>query len=171
MLRTSLPTSSTMPTYSWPIGRGSSTVSMPRYGHRSDPQTQVAASRMTASVGFSMVGSGRSSTRTSPGAYITVPRMGLPFSVVASVGLVMGVVRCLSDGGCGMSGGEDRDLIARGYDAHGDGGGVKARPSGPAQRGPAVELDQHGRQRPPRPHAEFCSGGRGIRTHDDASAP
>jgi hypothetical protein len=29
---------------------------------------------MTASVGFSMVGSGRSSTRTSPGAYIIVAR-------------------------------------------------------------------------------------------------
>ena len=37
---------------------------------------QVADSRMIASVGFRIVGSGRSSTRTSPGAYITTPRIG-----------------------------------------------------------------------------------------------
>jgi hypothetical protein len=37
---------------------------------------QVADNRMIASVGFSMVGSGRSSTRTSPGPYMTTPRIG-----------------------------------------------------------------------------------------------
>ena len=49
---------------------------MPRYGHKSEPQTQTAAARMMASVGSRMVGFSRSSTRTSPGAYITTPRMG-----------------------------------------------------------------------------------------------
>ena len=38
----SAPTSSTMPTYSWPIGIGPSTGSAPRYGHRSDPQMHDA---------------------------------------------------------------------------------------------------------------------------------
>jgi hypothetical protein len=37
---------------------------------------QVADNRMIASVGFRIAGSGRSSTRTSPGAYITTPRIG-----------------------------------------------------------------------------------------------
>jgi hypothetical protein len=46
---TSLPTSSTTPTYSCPIGRGSSIGSMPQYGHRSDPQIQVADRRRIAS--------------------------------------------------------------------------------------------------------------------------
>jgi len=36
---------------------------------------QVADSLMMASVGFWIAGSGRSSTRTSPGAYMTAPRM------------------------------------------------------------------------------------------------
>jgi hypothetical protein len=75
MVLTSLPTSWTMPTYSWPIGNGPSSASIPRYGHRSEPQTQVADSRMIASVGVRILGSSRSSTRTSPGAYITAPRM------------------------------------------------------------------------------------------------
>src|SRR4051812_21679610 len=64
-----------MPTYSWPIGIGPSTGSAPRYGHRSDPQMHDADKLMTASVGLWMVGSGRSSTRTSPGAYIIVARI------------------------------------------------------------------------------------------------
>jgi hypothetical protein len=64
---TSLPTSSTMPQYSWPIGVGSLIGFMPRYGQRSEPQTQVTDSRMTASVDFVMAGMGRSSKRTSPG--------------------------------------------------------------------------------------------------------
>src|SRR3954467_15964079 len=78
MVCTSSPTSSTMPTYSWPIGAGPLTGSMPRYGHRSDPHTQVAASRMTASVGFSIFGSSRVSTRMSRGAWSTAPRMVIP---------------------------------------------------------------------------------------------
>jgi glucose/arabinose dehydrogenase len=72
---TAPPTSSTMPQYSWPIGAGASTGCAPRYGHRSDPQMQLAESRMIASVGATMVGSGRSSKRTSPGPYRTVPFM------------------------------------------------------------------------------------------------
>src|SRR4051812_36569012 len=41
---------------------------------------------MTASVGFWIVGSSRSSTRTSPGACRTAPRMvGVPFGVGGSV--------------------------------------------------------------------------------------
>lgn len=46
---------------------------MPR-PHRSEPHTQVAVSGAIASV-FWMVGSGRSSTRTSPGPYMITPRM------------------------------------------------------------------------------------------------
>ncbi len=72
---TAAPTSSTMPTYSCPIVIGPSTGSAPRYGHKSDPQMHDADKLMTASLGFSMVGSGRSSTRTSPGAYIIVARI------------------------------------------------------------------------------------------------
>src|SRR4051812_7530392 len=48
---------------------------MPRYGHRSEPHTQAADSRMSASVGARIRGSSRSSTRTSPGAWSTTPRM------------------------------------------------------------------------------------------------
>src|SRR5207302_5699031 len=39
---TARPTSSTMPQYSCPIGVGPAMGLMPRYGHRSDPQMQVA---------------------------------------------------------------------------------------------------------------------------------
>ena len=42
-----------------------------------DPQMQVALSRMIASVGSMIVGSSRSSTRTSPGACMTTWRMAL----------------------------------------------------------------------------------------------
>src|SRR5918997_1254862 len=73
-VRTSGPISCTTPTYSWPITWWS-TGSAPRYGHRSLPQMQVAARRMIASVGSTIVGSGRCSTRTSPGLYRTTPRM------------------------------------------------------------------------------------------------
>src|SRR5712671_4812618 len=72
---TSEPASSTMPTYSWPIGVGWVTGLMPRKSHRSDPHTQVAEIRMIASVGCSIFGSSRSSKRTSPGAWMTAPRM------------------------------------------------------------------------------------------------
>src|SRR5579884_1201040 len=72
---TSPPTSSTTPTYSWPIGTGHWPSSRPRYGQRSDPQMQVAERRTMASVGSTTRGSRRSSTRTSPGPYITVARI------------------------------------------------------------------------------------------------
>src|SRR3984893_10227729 len=75
MIRTSRPTSSTTPTYSCPIGCGSATGSMPRQAHRSEPHTQVAARRMTASVGSLIFGSSRCSTRTSPGAEMIAPLM------------------------------------------------------------------------------------------------
>src|SRR5437870_4125738 len=75
METTSLPTSSTVPQYSWPIGVGSVTRSAPRYGHRSDPHTHVAEIRMMASAGLMMVGSSRSSKRTSLDAYRTAPRI------------------------------------------------------------------------------------------------
>src|SRR4051812_935312 len=65
--RTALPASSTTPTYSCPIGVGSPDSPTPRYGHRSEPQTQLAERRMIASVGSMILGSGRSSKRTSPG--------------------------------------------------------------------------------------------------------
>ena len=63
---TALPTSSTTPQYSWPIAIGWVTGFSPRNGHRSDPQMQDAESRMTASVGLRIFGSGTSSQRTSP---------------------------------------------------------------------------------------------------------
>src|SRR5437773_163706 len=46
---------------------------MPRYGQRSEPQMHEAGSPMIASVGSTIFGSSRSSKRTSPGPYITVP--------------------------------------------------------------------------------------------------
>src|SRR5215212_8903587 len=76
---TSRPTSSTTPAYSWPITWWSA-GSTPRYGHRSDPQMQVAVRRTTASVGSIIFGSSRSSTRTSPAVYITTPRIRLLLS-------------------------------------------------------------------------------------------
>ncbi|HSL20352.1 MAG TPA: hypothetical protein VK886_02365 [Vicinamibacterales bacterium] len=57
------PTSSTMPQYSCPVGVGPSVALMPRYGHRSEPQMQVAESLTTASVGSRIVGAARSSKR------------------------------------------------------------------------------------------------------------
>src|SRR5919106_1899978 len=73
MVFTPDPISSTTPTYSGPITWWS-TGSIPRYGHRSDPQMHVADSLMIASVGSMIFGSSRFTTRTSPGEYITTPR-------------------------------------------------------------------------------------------------
>ena len=53
---TALPTSSTKPQYSCPIGVGPLIGCKPRYGHRSDPHTHVAAMRITASVGSTIFG-------------------------------------------------------------------------------------------------------------------
>jgi len=78
MSRTADPTSSTTPTYSWPIGVGRVTASAPRQGHRSEPQMQEAVTRRIASVGSMIVGASRSTTRTSPGAYMTALRMVAP---------------------------------------------------------------------------------------------
>src|SRR4051795_6716272 len=75
-VRTADPISCTTPTYSWPI-TWCSTGSTPRYGHRSLPQMQVTVSRMIASVGSTILGSSRSSTRTSPRPYMTTPRIVL----------------------------------------------------------------------------------------------
>src|SRR5215831_14077681 len=72
---TALPTSSTIPQYSCPIGVGCGIGLMPRYGHRSDPHTHVAEVLMMASVGLMIFGSSRSSNRTSRGPYKTVPRI------------------------------------------------------------------------------------------------
>jgi hypothetical protein len=55
---TALPTSSTMPQYSWPIAIGAVTGFRPRNGQRSEPQMQEAESRMMASVGFWIFGLG-----------------------------------------------------------------------------------------------------------------
>src|SRR5437764_10787060 len=73
---TALPTSSTTPQYSCPMGVGALIGCKPRYGHRSDPHTHVAVMRITASVGSTIVGVSRSSNRMSRGPYRTVPRMG-----------------------------------------------------------------------------------------------
>src|SRR5216110_1742302 len=48
---------------------------MPRYGHKSDPQTHADEILMTASVGLMIFGASRSSKRTSRGPYKTAPRM------------------------------------------------------------------------------------------------
>jgi hypothetical protein len=56
-----------MPQYSCPIGVGWVTGVMPRYGHRSDPHTDVKEILMMASVGSMIVGASRSSKRTSRG--------------------------------------------------------------------------------------------------------
>src|SRR5438270_6409306 len=72
---TARPTSATTPQYSCPMGEGPLIGWRPRYGHRSDPHTHVAAMRMTASVGSSTFGASRSSKRTSRGPYNTVPFM------------------------------------------------------------------------------------------------
>jgi hypothetical protein len=65
--RTAPPTSSTMPQYSCAIGVGPLTGWIPRHGHSSDPQTQVAEILTMASVGLMIVGASRSSKRTSRG--------------------------------------------------------------------------------------------------------
>src|SRR5436190_9489527 len=53
---TALPTSSTMPQYSWPIGVGWAIGWMPRYGQRSDPQTHAAEILMMASLRWMIFG-------------------------------------------------------------------------------------------------------------------
>jgi hypothetical protein len=54
-----------MPQYSCPIGIGSATGWMPRYGHKSDPHTHVAEILIMASVGLIIFGVSRSSKRRS----------------------------------------------------------------------------------------------------------
>src|SRR5207302_6000877 len=74
---------------------------MPRYGHKSDPQTHADEILMTASVGLMIFGTSRSSKRTSRGPYRTAPRIVflLPFRVWATL-------RCLlqhSASACGVA--------------------------------------------------------------------
>src|SRR5215218_9079946 len=59
----SLARSSTTPQYSCPIGVGPFIGCSPRYGHRSDPDTHVAAMLIPALVGCSIFGVSRSSNR------------------------------------------------------------------------------------------------------------
>src|SRR4051794_38504517 len=54
MVRTSVPTSSTTPIASWPIGRPVSVGSRSAYGHRSLPQIKALVMRTIASVGSTM---------------------------------------------------------------------------------------------------------------------
>src|SRR3954463_11414796 len=79
---TSAPTASTIPQYSCPIGVGPLISFAPRYGHRSEPPTQVAEIRRTASVGSTIVASSSCSRRTSPGAWSTAPRIVVVLSAV-----------------------------------------------------------------------------------------
>src|SRR5258708_812974 len=74
-VRTSAPTSSTMPIASWPICRPDGVGSMSLYGQRSLPQTHARVMRMSASVGFLIAASGTFSIRTSPALYMTVAFM------------------------------------------------------------------------------------------------
>jgi len=76
---TSLPTSSTMPQYSCPIGVGWAIGWMPRYGHKSEPHTHVAEILMMASVGFMIFGVSRSSKRVPMG------RVGRPEEIADAV--------------------------------------------------------------------------------------
>src|SRR5437773_7021021 len=72
IFRTSAPTSSTTPIASCPITRPVSLCSIFLYGHKSLPQTQARVTRMRASVGSMICGSGTFSIRTSPALYMTV---------------------------------------------------------------------------------------------------
>src|SRR5918992_4832603 len=67
------------------MGAGHPRSSTPRYGHRSEPHTQAADTRMIASVGSTIRGSSRSSTRTSPGPYITAPRITFSLAFVMAL--------------------------------------------------------------------------------------
>ena len=87
-LVTSSPTSTTVPMYSWPMGRAAASGLMPRYGHRSEPQMQATSILRIASVGSTMRGTSRSSTVTSPGACMTTPRM-LVGMLVGRAGVVV----------------------------------------------------------------------------------
>ena len=62
---TAEPTSSTMPTASWPMVSPALMSFSPRYGHRSDPQMQPATTLTIASVSASIRGSGTSERRMS----------------------------------------------------------------------------------------------------------
>src|SRR3954452_23485404 len=70
---------------------------------------------MTASVGCSIVGSGRSSTRTSPGACRTVPRMMGPLPGRWISGRA---ARRLPGGGYGCASVAPEDLLGHGHRAH-----------------------------------------------------
>src|ERR1700761_7126985 len=63
-LSTALPTAITSPTFSWPNTWPSSKSVRPSYMCRSEPQILVAVIRTSASVGFSILASGTSSTLT-----------------------------------------------------------------------------------------------------------
>src|SRR6266496_6455012 len=64
---------------------------MEAYGHRSLPQIAALSTRTTASAGWWIFGSGRSSTRMSPAPYITAAR-----------------IRCLLFGGCALPAAAER---------------------------------------------------------------
>src|SRR2546425_5355909 len=82
---TAVPTSSTMPQYSCPIGVAWGTGLIPRYGHRSEPHTQVAEFLTIASVGFRIAGMSRSSKRKSRGPQSTAPRITYLLLFLSSV--------------------------------------------------------------------------------------
>jgi hypothetical protein len=62
---TTLPISSRTPQYSSSIDVGPSIGGKPQYDHKSDPQMQVTAMRMIASIGSTIFGVSRSSKRMS----------------------------------------------------------------------------------------------------------
>ena len=130
---TSEPSSSTIPTNSWPIRRGSFVSVTPRYGQRSEPHTQAATTRTTASVGRRISGSGTSSTRMSRGAWMRVARTaGL---------LLVGVV----DGGAHGAGRGPARPVGGWVAEHGPGRPVSTRP-----RENAPWLRSRARRRPAR---------------------
>src|SRR3954454_9159538 len=96
---------------------------MSAYGHRSLPQTQALVTRMIASVGSTMEGSGASSTRTSPAAYMMVARMCVLFRLVSDVRGLRGArgEGLKVAGGAGAAGAaagdrEQRDEAQQGHD-------------------------------------------------------
>ena len=74
-VRTSAPTSTTVPTNSWPRRCPGAVGWMPRNGHRSEPQMHAAVTSTMTSVGLTITGSSTSVTRTLRGLARVAARM------------------------------------------------------------------------------------------------
>src|ERR1700746_468119 len=83
---TASPTSTPSPTFSWPKIRPCSKSVRPSYMCRSEPQMLVAVIRTSASVGFSILASGTSSTLTLRGPWYTTAFTRISFGSVLNSG-------------------------------------------------------------------------------------